>query len=487
MDRRVQCLGLSNLRLTSMVVLPLVLVGVATVMAQETPSTPISGGGVIPILYEAGPDFPGGNVTCSQLGNYASTSGRINYVNGAFDAEFPPGLTVTTDGTYVAWASTFGIGAVIVKGGPNANVYIYDPQRTSDFGLASPPTPSGNPAGLSNITFCWNPVVPPDGPPDGAGLSDSQEPGSVLVFPKFLAGTTADGEPRSAFEIGITCPKRPDGSPGVCAEGTKVKLRAHWVCPGSQEPAEKFICKETNFDLQSTVTGTIVINPANAGHVTQQVPIPPCEAGYLLVWVINPSDQPIKYDALIGDAVLHEFDGAPAAYNAIPIQAFPGDATGTVRTAGLSFTGAPGEYQAVTGQVQGTLKYDQLDDSPYAATALTLLTLDVRSNRPNNPTFVDLNFYSEDEVLLSTSHEFICWSQVVLSDINPNLTATGLSPKGLVVSEQAVKVPIFGVFDFFGPVTLLGIVETTTWNGAYRAYSYSLYHNSRPVPTVFEP
>src|SRR5687767_6139924 len=104
-------------------------------------------------------------------------------------------------------------------------------------------------------------------------LSDSQEPGSVLVFPKFLAGTTANavsdvgadagdpgdgpsagGEPRSAFEIGITCPKNVDGTPGTCAEGTKVKLRAHWVCPGSQELAEKFICKETNFDLFGTVT-----------------------------------------------------------------------------------------------------------------------------------------------------------------------------------------------------------------------------------------
>jgi hypothetical protein len=336
-------------------------------------------------------------------------------------------------------------------------------------------------------------------------LSDSQEPGSVLVFPKFLAGTTAngdgttangdgttaDGEPRSSFEIGITCPKNADGTPGLCDEGTSVKLRAHWVCPGSQDLAEKFICKETNFDLFGTVTGTIVINPANAGHVTQTVPAPPCEAGYLIVWVINRSDQPIKYDALIGDAVLRELDGGLAAYNAIPIQATAGDPTWpdplAVRTRGLSFDGLPGGYQAVTGQVQGTVKYDQLDDSPFSATALTLLTLDVLSNRPNLPTFVTLNFYSEDEVLLSTSHEFICWSQVLLSDINPHLTATGLSPKGLVVSEQAAKFPIFGIADFAGRVTLLGIVETATWDGTVRMYSYSLYNNSLPVPTTFVP
>jgi hypothetical protein len=215
------------------------------------------------------------------------------------------------------------------------------------------------------------------------------------------------------------------------------------------------------------------------------VPLPSCEAGYLIVWVINPSDQPIKYDALLGDAILREVDDAPAAYNGIPIQANAAAATGAVLP---SLTFAPGgPYQAVTGQIQGTVAYDQVDSSPYSVTALTLLTLDVRSNRPNYPTFVDFNFYSENEVLLSTLHEFICWSQVLLSDLNPNLTATGLSPKGLVVSEQAVKVPIGGIADTAGPVTLLGIVETATWNGACRVYSYSLYNNSVPVPTVFEP
>jgi hypothetical protein len=322
-------------------------------------------------------------------------------------------------------------------------------------------------------------------------LADSQEPGSVLVFPKFLTGTLG-GEPRSAFEIGITCPKQANGTPGVCIEGTKVKLRAHWVCPGSQDPVEKYICEETNFDLTSTVTGTIVINPANVGDITQQVPLPACEAGYLIVWVINTNDQPIKYDALIGTGLLREVDGAVSAYNGIPIQASPAAAPGSLITTppspvtltpALGFTGAAGQYQAVTGQVQGTVTYD----SSTSITALTLLTLDVLSNRPNYPTMVDLNFYSENEVLLSTSHEFICWSQILFRDLNPNLTATGLSAKGLVVSDQAAKFPIGGVADIAGPVTLLGIVETLTTNGGNRAYSYSLYNNSLPVPTAFVP
>jgi hypothetical protein len=61
-------------------------------------------------------------------------------------------------------------------------------------------------------------------------LSDSQEPGSVIVFPKFIQGTVPLPEggmaPASEIEVGIVCP------PGqTCAEHQPVKIRFHWVCP----------------------------------------------------------------------------------------------------------------------------------------------------------------------------------------------------------------------------------------------------------------
>jgi hypothetical protein len=127
------------------------------VLSSVTPSSPTSVGGVVPfIVADAG---PGGNVTCEQFG-YEFPSARVNYDDEAdlFDADFPAGISVDTDGALVSWTSTFGIGAVIVKGGNDANVYAYDPQRTSDSGLASPPNASGNPAGVSNLTFCWDEV-----------------------------------------------------------------------------------------------------------------------------------------------------------------------------------------------------------------------------------------------------------------------------------------------------------------------------------------
>src|SRR6266511_5756057 len=88
-------------------------------------------------------------------------------------------------------------------------------------------------------------------------LNDSQEPGSVIVFPKFITGKTSSGEPRSEFEISVVCPKNPDGTPGTCPEKQSVKLRVHWVCPADQDFEDKFICQETDFDLFTTAFGTI--------------------------------------------------------------------------------------------------------------------------------------------------------------------------------------------------------------------------------------
>jgi hypothetical protein len=155
-----KCLWLLNIRLASIFVLSLLLVEAATVMAQGTPSTPVSDGGITPYIIAGASE--GGNRTCEEVGfafatSYAFSSNRVNYDQDGdvFDSDFPTGLTVTvTDDTYVSWSSTFGIGAVIVKGGNDANVYVYDPQSTSDSGLASPPNASGNFANLSNITFC---------------------------------------------------------------------------------------------------------------------------------------------------------------------------------------------------------------------------------------------------------------------------------------------------------------------------------------------
>src|SRR5215831_16701115 len=159
-------------------------------------------------------------------------------------------------------------------------------------------------------------------------LSDSQEPGSVIVFPKFIQGSvsTAEGSntPISELEIGVVCPKGV-----ICPEHQAVKIRFHWVCGTNEaDQAGSFVCKETDFDINATVFEKIVLTPNGeaAGFYTAGLPTKfapgancPNGGGYLIGWVISPTnDQPIKFDGLIGDAVLRPSSAALGSYNAIP-------------------------------------------------------------------------------------------------------------------------------------------------------------------------
>jgi hypothetical protein len=66
-------------------------------------------------------------------------------------------VETTTLGQIFDWAATMGIDAVIVKGGDNANVYVYSPEAVSDQDLHAPINPSNNKYhDISHIEFCYD-------------------------------------------------------------------------------------------------------------------------------------------------------------------------------------------------------------------------------------------------------------------------------------------------------------------------------------------
>jgi hypothetical protein len=377
-------------------------------------------------------------------------------------------------------------------------------------------------------------------------LSDSQQPGSVIIYPKFVnaPSVTTAGDlavlPRTEIEIGVVCPPTnltPNGT--VCAEHQSVKIRFHWVCPGLQD-VNSNICPEEDFDIVTSVWGKLAF-PADGSQIntnTPPVPAAPCTRGYLIGWVVNPAnDAPIKFDGLVGNAVIRGpnlaagadvgTSTAVSAYSPITIQADPALATGAAIATpvdpltgqgSLVFDGGPGHYLMITGRQFADVKYDKTASgtpAPLAAlstTYLVFLTLDVRSNQPNNPVFVPLKFYNESasppsatntnfEKLTSTFWTFVCWSQVSLASgipdpffggpINVNLTqAQQGTRKGLVDAGPANKNPEI-VGDTFGPATLIMLVETnegTSANGfTERKYNFNANTSGFPVPTVFVP
>jgi len=81
---------------------------------------------------------------------------------------FPDGIntvTISSDGTFFDWTSTLGIAAVIVKGGPNSNVFEYNPDSFADTLLHAPINPNnGKLYGISHIEFAHNTPVPVPAP-----------------------------------------------------------------------------------------------------------------------------------------------------------------------------------------------------------------------------------------------------------------------------------------------------------------------------------
>lgn len=134
---------------------------------ESVMSSPISFMGIVPQIIEGASN--GGNRTCAEVAEWFETEfdycgDRVNYTDGMFDKAFPEGLKVTvTEGTFVAFEvpdfiligdKYYMVGAVIVKGSNQANVYWYPEGSSGDSKLAAPANASGKPAGLSNLTFC---------------------------------------------------------------------------------------------------------------------------------------------------------------------------------------------------------------------------------------------------------------------------------------------------------------------------------------------
>jgi hypothetical protein len=94
------------------------------------------------------PTLVADNPDCSELGY--TTIAKFDPPNDGTQA----GVTIDrVDEHFLNWTSTVAVDAVIVKGGPDANVYAYPLDTFGDVGLSAPDN-GGQPYGLSHVEFC---------------------------------------------------------------------------------------------------------------------------------------------------------------------------------------------------------------------------------------------------------------------------------------------------------------------------------------------
>jgi YVTN family beta-propeller protein len=461
----------------------------------------------------------------------------------------PVGLAVTPDGSHVYVANFDSNTVSVIATASNTMTAYFADCELEPAGVAVPPDGShvyvanvlSNTVSViataSNTVTATVPVG--NGPasfglfigPAAPALSHSSEPGSIIVYQKFQRGFVAvdvgapgqSVQPKSLIELAATCPV----DDAECAVDQKVvRVNFHWVCPPQPDNAgaqlanpSGGICVENDFFVILTVNGKVWFSPeggTTSGDLPGQiVPPAPCSRGYLIGFVTNigklvgnstavfeDSDRPIRFDGLTGDAIMRTSRDLQA-FRAITIQADQGtpeerpltgngtagpDSTG-VGT--LVLDGEKGNYNAATGQLSGDVRYDSDVNPPFADTDLIFLTLDVKSNRLNHPTFVALNFYNAQQQGFSEALSFICWGQ-----INITMTQEGIgSPRGLFITSQALNsqdYPNNNCPDSSstGCVTLLGAVQVTEGPipgsaNATRSYTVPVFDNSRPIATKY--
>ena len=134
------------------------------------------------------------------------------------------------------------------------------------------------------LGVAFGPAIPSFAQAPEAISSTSEEPGSVIVFPKFTKVTVVvDGvtRPQTEIEVRARCP-----SGATCTEDAPVKIRFHWVCPGN---SDNYVCREADFDVRLSVNSKTSFNHENPNLLENNVgPAAPCTSGYLIGWVISP-------------------------------------------------------------------------------------------------------------------------------------------------------------------------------------------------------
>ena len=127
------------------------------------------------------PTFQSGNPSCPAGLNELKVDPPAD---GDFeDDDETPGplevtLTIDEGAKEFDWTSNIGVDIVIVKGGPNANVYTYSPESTGDTGLHAPLNDdgSGDWYGLSHISFCYDVENTPS-PSPSVSPTETETPG----------------------------------------------------------------------------------------------------------------------------------------------------------------------------------------------------------------------------------------------------------------------------------------------------------------------
>ena len=181
------------------------------------------------------PTFRSGNPSCPAGFNELKVE---PVADGSYsDIDETPGpltVTLTVDETAkeIDWTSNIGVDVVIVKGGPNANIYTYNPESTGDSNLHAPENDNNNGwYGLSHVSFCYE-VENTSSPSPSVSPSETETPGTS-PSPSVSPSETETPGTSPSPSVTPTETETPGTSPSPSVTPTETETPGTTVSPGA--------------------------------------------------------------------------------------------------------------------------------------------------------------------------------------------------------------------------------------------------------------
>lgn len=280
-------ISMKTMRIIIVPFLAIVLLGCGS--SQPELESSAKAASVEPILVSGNPD-------CYTLGDLAPDFDGFEFkpqpeppTSGTYT--FPDGVntvTITLNQPYVDWSSTIGIDMVLVKGGPNANLYKYDPKSFGDTGLHPPINPRNNKFyDISHVTFCYNYEVEVEKTAEtsfvrtynwdiaknaaetGLTLQQGEVYGMAYNVNVFSTGYE-DSDWTVEGAISVTNPAPVDATVASVTDnldGTDIDVDCGGVSfPYELAPGETLVCSYSAV-LQGTISGTNIATATTSGKV----------------------------------------------------------------------------------------------------------------------------------------------------------------------------------------------------------------------------
>ena len=279
-----------------------------------------------------------------------------------------------------------------------------------------------------------------------------EQPGSVLIFPKFNIG------PDYSTQLRIT----------NIHETAYVTVKLNYVCPGVKRVND--LCRSLDRTLTMTPHETRIIDVADHN--------PPCEKGFVVAFAQNYGlllpKTPISFNYLTGSYHISQGRNL-ASENALAVQSpLPCFVPTTYDLVGLDddddaveipvgalVFGTQAPYKALGSELYTDFR--AIDNVIDNGSRLTLLSLDTLAGQQNPATSVYVYFWNAAETPFSSTHEFVCWDSVRLDNIDLNFLEENLGTEyGSMAVGSLPNCPLPGgcpPLNYYEPVVLGAIEE----------------------------